>query len=46
MDAWVAAIQALQADPGRRAMMGETLRQEASRYTWEGRAENILKGVF
>jgi glycosyltransferase involved in cell wall biosynthesis len=46
VEAWVAAIQALQADSGRRAMIGEALRQEASRYTWEGRAENILKEVF
>jgi glycosyltransferase involved in cell wall biosynthesis len=45
VDAWVAAIQALRTDPERSARLGERARLDASRYTWEGRAAQILEGL-
>ena len=45
VDAWVTAIQALRADPERSARLGERARLDASRYTWEGRAAQILEGL-
>lgn len=40
--AWAEAIAALQADPDRRLALGRQARLEASRFTWEARAEKIL----
>jgi glycosyltransferase involved in cell wall biosynthesis len=45
VSAWVRAIQALRLDPARSARLGEQARRDASRYTWEGRAAQILEGL-
>ncbi len=45
LDAWVAAIRALCANPNRRAELGERARIDASRHTWEERAGRVLEGL-
>jgi glycosyltransferase involved in cell wall biosynthesis len=45
VDAWVAAVRSLQADPERRTALGRRARQDAAGYTWEARAERILEGL-
>jgi glycosyltransferase involved in cell wall biosynthesis len=45
VSAWVKAIQELRLDPERSARLGEQARLDASRYTWEGRAAQILEGL-
>ncbi len=45
ISAWVHALQALRADPERRAALGSRARQDAVRYTWEARAAAILSGL-
>jgi glycosyltransferase involved in cell wall biosynthesis len=45
VDAWTAAIRTLCADPAQRAQLGDRARQDASRYTWERRAEKVLEGL-
>ncbi len=44
-DAWVSAIQSLQADPLRCQRLAAQARQDASQYTWETRALRILHGI-
>lgn len=43
--AWAKALQALQADPARRASLADQSRQDAGLYTWEARAVKILEGL-
>jgi glycosyltransferase involved in cell wall biosynthesis len=45
VDAWVGAIQSLLEDPARCRFLGELVRSEAKRYTWEARASDILEGI-
>ena len=45
VEAWVGAIQSLLGDPARRRFLGELVRSEAKRYTWEARAGQILDGI-
>ena len=45
VEAWVGAIQSLLNDPARRRLLGELVRSEAKRYTWEARASQILEGI-
>jgi glycosyltransferase involved in cell wall biosynthesis len=45
VSAWVRAIQELRLEPERSARLGEQARLDASRYTWEGRAAQILEGL-
>lgn len=45
LDAWVTALQELMSDPERRARLARQARQDAQRYTWEGRAALILSGL-
>jgi glycosyltransferase involved in cell wall biosynthesis len=45
INAWIAAIHDLQADPGKRAALGTRARQDAEKYTWEARAQKILDGL-
>jgi len=45
VQAWVDALASLRLDPGRCALLGVQARQDAGRYTWERRAEMILKGI-
>jgi len=45
VDAWARALLALKDDPQLRARLGEQARQDAARYTWEMRAEAILRGL-
>jgi glycosyltransferase involved in cell wall biosynthesis len=42
LNAWVSALQRLQADPQLRARLGEQARQDAPQYSWERRAQRIL----
>ena len=44
-EAWAAALTALQNDPPRRDALGLQARQDATHYTWEGRARRIFEGV-
>ena len=44
-DAWAAAIKGLRLDVQRCAALGRQARQDAKRYTWEGRARLILDGL-
>jgi glycosyltransferase involved in cell wall biosynthesis len=43
--AWAAALQGLQADPQRRAALGQQARRSAARYSWVARAGRILIGL-
>jgi glycosyltransferase involved in cell wall biosynthesis len=45
MDAWATAILALQADPLRRAVLGEQARRSAAGYSWTARAGRIFTGL-
>lgn len=45
VDAWARALIVLKADPQLRARLGEQARRDAARYTWEMRAEAILRGL-
>jgi glycosyltransferase involved in cell wall biosynthesis len=45
VDAWVGAIKSLLEDPARCRFLGELVRSEAKRYTWEARASDILEGI-
>jgi len=42
VEAWVAAIKDLQANPERRDNLAAQARRDARRYTWESRAKSIL----
>lgn len=42
IDAWVAALRRLEADPDLRSRLSTRARQEARLYTWEARAKKIL----
>ena len=42
VDAWVAAIRDLQADPARRESLAAQSRRDAQNYTWEARSRRIL----
>ncbi len=43
--AWAMALQELQADPQRRAALGEQARRSAAGYSWVARAGRILAGL-
>jgi glycosyltransferase involved in cell wall biosynthesis len=45
VDAWLAAIEKLRAQPKLREKLGGAARQTAQRYSWEARAERILAGL-
>jgi len=45
VDAWARALLALKENPQLRARLGEQARQDAARYTWEKRAEAVLRGL-
>ena len=45
INAWVAAIRELSSDAQRRTELGLRARANVSRYTWEGRARNVLEGI-
>jgi glycosyltransferase involved in cell wall biosynthesis len=45
VDAWVAALVDLDANPARRQALGRQARLDARRYTWEARARRILEGL-
>lgn len=42
IEAWVAALRRLQAEPGLRRRLASQARQDAQEYTWEARAAKIL----
>jgi glycosyltransferase involved in cell wall biosynthesis len=42
VDAWVEALQELQRDPQRRAILATQARQDAENYTWTARASKII----
>lgn len=44
--AWVAALQRLQTDVELRQRLGAQARREATRYSWEQRAANLLSGLW
>lgn len=44
--AWMEALQRLLADPELRQRLATQARQDASRYTWEQRAANLLNGLW
>lgn len=43
--AWVEAVQGLQADPARCAILAGQARLDAGNYTWENRARRLLEGL-
>lgn len=45
VDAWVAALQELQANPDRGACLAKNARLDAEGYTWQARARRILDGI-
>ncbi len=45
VDSWIAAIQKLIENPKLRKELGNNARAAAQKYSWEARAESILKGV-
>jgi len=44
-EAWAEAISALRADPSRRLALARQARHDAAQYSWEARAEKILKDL-
>ncbi len=44
--AWIAALQALLADPARRNALAANARREVEKYTWLARAKKILGGIL
>jgi len=45
VDAWVAALRELQANPERRACLAKNARRDAEKYAWQARARRILEGI-
>ncbi|MEX1248612.1 MAG: glycosyltransferase [Anaerolineales bacterium] len=45
VDAWVEALAGLQRSPRRRAALAKAARQTAGQYTWEKRAQRILRDL-
>ncbi len=43
--AWEQAVQSMQSDPARCAVLGKQARADAEKYTWERRARHILEGL-
>lgn len=45
LQAWTLAIQELQSQPERRAILARRARQDSNQYSWENRAARILEGI-